>query len=73
VLLNGNFEPVVELPEALRARPCAWDVNGDGLDELLCFSEGVLTVYGRANTEAPVQPGPRREITNWNLYGGFFL
>ncbi len=73
VLLDGNFEPVVELPGPLSVRPYAWDVNGDGLDELLCFSEGVLTVYGPANTEATVQPGPRREITNWNLYGGFFL
>jgi len=73
VLADGNFEPVVELPEGAPVSPVAWDVNGDGVDEILLRRGDTVEIYGPE--EVPARPAPCRvrSLTNWNDYGGFYL
>ncbi len=73
VLADGNFEPVVDLPRGAAVFPIAWDVNGDGVDELLVRRENTVEIYGPDRLPArPFAQSPRT-LTNWNVYGGFYL
>ncbi len=72
-LMDGNFETVVELPPGRLVRPMADDVNDDGVDEVLLREGNTLNVYGPETRPASPVPVPKRNLTNWNHYGGFYL
>lgn len=71
-LLDGTLDPVVALPEGRPVRPIAYDVNDDGLDEVLLLRGDTLEVYAPETRPAKPVPTPTRDLTNWNLYGGFY-
>ncbi|HUU22553.1 MAG TPA: hypothetical protein VM389_08460 [Phycisphaerae bacterium] len=73
-LADGNFEPVVNLPPGESVHPSAYDVNGDGVDEILLRRGDTLQVYGPESLPAarPVS-SPNPPLTNWDPYGGFYL
>ena len=79
-LVDGFLDPVVFFPTVQgvmqMARPMALDVDGDGVDELLILTPvgndaTRLDVYGPERV--PSRPCARepRNLTNFNLYGGF--
>ena len=73
-LFDGNLDPVVELPAGRDLRPGVWDVNGDGVDELLKFVDGTVHVYG-PETVPPNPTGGEQRTTMANLapYGAIYL
>ena len=70
-LFDANFDRVVEIGGGSPVRPTALDVNHDGLDEVLGLKGNVITVYAPEGVKATV-PAPKRNLTNFNGYGGFF-
>ncbi len=73
VLADGNFEPVVDLPRGGEVFPVAWDVNGDGVDELLVRRGDTVEIYGPDRLPPKPFAQTPRTLTNWNVYGGFYL
>lgn len=71
-LFDGNFDRVVEIGGGGSVRPGALDVNNDGLDEVLGIRGNVITVYAPQGVK-PTVPAPKRSLTNYNAYGGFFF
>jgi hypothetical protein len=71
-LFDGNFDRVVEIGGGGSVRPTALDVNNDGLDEVLAIRGNVITVYASQGVK-PIVPAPKRNLTNYNGYGGFFF
>lgn len=73
-LFDGNLDPVVELPPGRDLRPAVWDVNGDGVDELLKLVDGTVHVYGPETIPANPTGGEQRTMmTNAAQYGGLYL
>ena len=72
-LLDGNLDPVVPMAEARSARPMAYDFNGDGVDELFRIEGEELVVYTPESIPSDPVRGNRPSLTNFNLYGGFYL
>jgi len=72
-LADGNFEPVVEIPGGGSLFPAAYDVNNDGVDELMVRRRGTVGVYGPESVPPNPAPPPVRNLTNWNNYGGFYV
>jgi hypothetical protein len=70
-LFDGNFDRVVEIGGGGSVRPTALDVNNDGLDEVIAVRGNVITVYAPQGVK-PTVPAPKRNLTNYNGYGGFF-
>jgi hypothetical protein len=71
-LLDDSFQPVVPFPAGTLVRPFAYDVNQDGLDEILLVADGRLRVYGPDPRPAKPVSTQAQNLTNWNLYGGFW-
>jgi hypothetical protein len=71
-LADGNFDPVVELPAGTRVYPFAYDVDGDGADEVFLRQDNELRIYGPAGKGKRASVAPRLDLSNWNEYGGFF-
>ena len=72
-LANANFEPVVDLPKGGSVSPVAYDVNQDGVDELLVREGDTVRIYGPERIPSAPIPQPNPDLTNWNAYGGFYL
>jgi hypothetical protein len=72
-LLDGNFDPVVELPEGEPVSPPSHDVNGDGIDEIVLRQGDAIRMYGPHQAPNTAVRLARHGLTNWSRHGGFYL
>jgi rhamnogalacturonan endolyase len=73
VLIDGYFNPVVEIPRAGGACPNFCDVDGDGLDEVLIRKGNDIEIWGRDRIIGR-RPVPGEHVfENFSPYGAFYL
>jgi len=73
-LADNAFDILVDLPASTPGGTwVVFDCNGDGVDEVFVRQNDRLLVFGPESVPANPEPAPPRPLTNWNIYGGFYL